>query len=119
MEHNHLHRIKFPCGNVLKKLIVPTKRSKNRQSTTPSKIPTLLLNELSENEPSKFTITDQRVFSNTRDFFCIDQTVPDGIGNNRLHNPIKLSDLKSWITLNLFPEEQLRLEYDVNFDMTF
>lgn len=43
---------KIPLWKRLKKMIVPTKRSKNREST-PSKIPTLLLDELSENESSK------------------------------------------------------------------
>ena len=48
-------------------------------------------------------------------FFCVDQTVPDGTTNSLLHNPIKLTDLKTWITLKTFPEEQIRAEYEVDF----
>ena len=44
---------KIPLWKRFKKMIVPTKRNKERQSSS-SKIPTLLLDELSENEPSKF-----------------------------------------------------------------
>ena len=49
---------KIPLWKRIKKLIVPTKRSKNRQSVPSSKMPALLLDELSENEPSTYTTTD-------------------------------------------------------------
>jgi hypothetical protein len=45
---------KIPLWKRLRKLFVPTKRSKTRQSTS-LKIPTLLLDELSENESSNYS----------------------------------------------------------------
>jgi hypothetical protein len=47
-------------------------------------------------------------------FYSIDQTVPDSAVNNLLHNPIKLTELRTWITSKTFPEEQIRNEYDVS-----
>jgi hypothetical protein len=43
---------KIPLWKRFKRMIVPTKRNKDRSNSS-TKIPTLLLNELSENEPSK------------------------------------------------------------------
>jgi len=53
----------------------------------------------------------------SNNFYFIDQTVPDSGDNNLLHNPIKLSELRTWITTKTFPEQQIRDEYDVNYDM--
>ncbi len=52
-------------------------------------------------------------------FYSIDQTVPDSAGNNLLHNPIKLTELKTWITSKTFPEQRIRDEYDVSFYRTY
>jgi hypothetical protein len=52
-------------------------------------------------------------------FCCIDQTVPDGMGDHLLHNPIKLTELKTWMTFKTFPEEQIRAEYEVSFNKNF
>ncbi|CAF1025802.1 unnamed protein product [Adineta steineri] len=78
---------KIPLWKRFKKMIVPKKRK-----TPSSKIPTLFLDELSDNESN--------------------QTVPDSARSNRLQNPIKLSELKTWINSKTFPEQQIRAEYD-------
>ena len=44
---------KIPLWKRFKKMIVPTKRSKDRQNPVSIKLPTLLLDELSENDSSK------------------------------------------------------------------
>ena len=49
-------------------------------------------------------------------YLLIDETViPDNSDNTVLHNPIKLIDLRTWITSKTFPEDQIRYEYDVSF----
>ena len=83
---------KIPLWKRFKKLIVPSKRSKDRANVS-SKIPTLLLNQ------------STKIYS--------DQTVVDSSTKNLLHNPIKLIDLKTWISSKTFPEEQIRAEYEV------
>jgi hypothetical protein len=52
------------------------------------------------------------------DFYYVDRTVPDSVVNNNsnhlLQNPIKLSELRTWLTLKSFPEQRIRDEYDVS-----
>ncbi|CAF3448455.1 unnamed protein product [Rotaria socialis] len=83
---------KIPLWKRFKKMIVPSKRSKENSS---SKVPTLQFNELSTNE--------------------INRTVPDGVvntSNNLLQNPIKLNDLRTWLIPKTFPEQRIRDEYE-------
>lgn len=48
--------------------------------------------------------------------FSIDRTIPDGTTNVNqplLQNPIKLSELRTWLTSKSFPEQRIRDEYEV------
>lgn len=85
---------KIPFWKRFKKMIVPTKRTKEQQTSvsSSSKVPTLLLDELTDNQ-SNLTITDS-------------------VQAKLLHNPLKLAELKTWIHSKAFPEDQIRSEYD-------
>ncbi|UJR13295.1 hypothetical protein I4U23_000313 [Adineta vaga] len=78
---------KIPLWKRFKKMIVPKKRKHPS-----SKMPTLFLNEISENESN--------------------QTITDNFDTNLLRNPVTLSELKSWINPDRFPEQQIRQEFE-------
>ncbi|CAF4921423.1 unnamed protein product, partial [Rotaria sp. Silwood1] len=83
---------KIPLWKRFKKIIAPNKRSKENSSI---KVPTLQFNELSTNE--------------------INRTVTDGVinnNNNLLQNPLKLSELRTWLFSKSFPEQRIRDEYE-------
>jgi len=104
---------KIPFWKRFKKMIVPTKRTKEQQT---SKVPALLVDELTESQSSTnhsfifFVVLKKKVF-------LVDLTITDSVQPKLLRNPLKLSELKNWINLKTFPEDQIRAEYDVKLSI--